>query len=174
MYFIICPSCGKKHRYDKPNYDDIIGKKTACKKCGKSWNISINDMEKGPTPIVEETPKEKKSFRLSKPAPISPSFLLYVYNCWVGIKKHFTFKDMMFISWVKASYFISFLFTLLTSIGMFFQYVNSSEKEPLSFALILAPWLALFTLRLIMEFGVVFFSIHEELVELNEKTEKQQ
>lgn len=184
MYYIICPSCGKKHRYNKPDYNDLIGKKTACKKCKMSWTISINDLEKGPTPIVEEPvveepvveepPKKMKSFHLSLSNPNDPPMPLKLPSIspsfWVSIKRHFTFKDMLYLSWMKFFYFLLFLLTVLNSILVTVEYFWSKDNEAKSLAVLAVPWIALFWSRMIIEFGVLFFRIHEELVELNDKT----
>lgn len=169
MYNIICPSCGKKYLNNKLDYDDLMGKKVSCKKCQTSFTICSNDIEKKSPDISVSVPKDVPLYKKD----MVPEFQKGMkeassHGFWEGIGRHFAFKNMIFLSWAKAFYFISFVIAILTTIGAIGAYYFSEEKKVSFIVIIIAPWISLLWIRITMEFGILFFRIHEELVELND------
>ena len=168
MHNVICPFCGKKHKISQP-VDKFVGKKTKCKKCEESFVIEINYLEKDKEPQIElkqeeKKPQiEKKSILRTKSENVKKSF-------WHGIKDYFAFRDMIFLSWVKAFFFISYLIAILTTVGILTAQLSAEEINWIFLgSSLLSTWVAVLWLRIMCEFGIVFFRIHEELVSMNDK-----
>jgi len=160
MCSIACPFCGKNHQ-TKMDSNSLLGKKTKCKKCGKSFTIEMNDLTVSASP---EPKKEKKSPKKEKTPKAKTDI-----GFWQGVKNHFGFRDMIFLSWVKGFYCITYIFAILSTASLIATSCYELTGWGTFFAGLFGIWLGVLWLRITCEFGVLFFRIHEELVTISDK-----